>query len=300
MARHQDHNNPSDISGLVGTGMATYGIVVDVKDPKKLGRLKIRRLDQDKSRVPDDKLPWVRCGYNNMPSQFGMGASPPNYQVGSKVLMFSEGQQGYIVMMSVPNAEEDEQRQDIHEDAKDPKHRDTGAGTNNQDVFKRYTQDLQTTDEALSNLNTEKPQWAKEEKDHKPGVDQAPTPPHYNKRPEAKDKEGEFPSVATTLFQIPKNPQAFIKSIVGDQSSVVKKSLDMLENLKQAAGNPRGAQYPTPVAEAQNLMAALQGLAALFQEQDALDDPAKPEIDDQILCDLYVIEEGDTLTGEAS
>lgn len=299
MSKHYDKSNPSDVGGLVGTGLSTYGIVVDVNDPKKLGRVKIRRFDQDKSRVPDDKLPWVRCGYNNMPSQFGMGSSPPNYQVGSKVLMFSEGQQGYIVMMSVPNAETDEQRQDIHEDAKDPKHRDTGAGTNNQDVFKRYTEDLRTTDEALNNLNQEKPTWQKEEKDHKPGVDQAPTPPHYNKRPAAKDKEGEFPTVATSLFQKPRNPQDFIKGIVGDQSSVVKKSLDMLENLKQAAMNPHGAPMPTQAIGAQNIASALQGLFDLFQEQDILDDVKPDTEDDEIIANLYEFEDSDTITAEA-
>lgn len=294
MARHQDLQNPSDISGLMGSGALTYGIVVDINDPQKLGRVRVRRMDQDKSRVPDDKLPWIHCGYNNQPSLFGMGSSPPNYQCGSKVLMLSEGMQGYTVLMSVPNAEKTDQRQDIHEDAKQEPHR---AVFQNSEKFKKYTQDHKTTDDALRILNTELEEWKKNLKEHKENIDEAPTPPHYNKRPAAKDKEGEFPTVATSLFQIPRNPQKFIKGIVGDQSSVVKTSLDMLENLKEAAMKPLQAPMPTPAVGAENIMNALQGLAALFNEQ--LEEEQPQQFKHEGIASLYAFEDGDTLTGAA-
>jgi hypothetical protein len=299
MARHDD-KNPSDFSGTMATGQLIPAIVVDMKDPQKRGRMKIRLMTQDVNHVPDDKLPWVQGINNNQPSNKGQGFFPPNYQNGSKIYVMSQGQQGYIVMGSVPNSETDPATADTHEDTRDTEHR--GVYTNEQE-FDRYCT-ANTSQLALISLNQGDAKWQKDQKDHNENINQAPTTDKYGKRSAVKDPKGSFPTIGIEKFANFRNPQAFIKGIIGNRGSVMPQALDMLENLKKV--NPLGTPMPTPSIGMQNILQALQGLQALLQKQgqndtqeiqDIIDVVAEPAV--VAWASLRADEDDDTSTGVA-
>lgn len=65
------------------------GIVEDVNDPKKLGRVKVRMINEYSDRVDVDDIPWaIPMMPVNSASYLGIGSSPTGLQKGSRVIGF--------------------------------------------------------------------------------------------------------------------------------------------------------------------------------------------------------------------
>lgn len=65
------------------------GIVEDVKDPKKLGRVRVRMINEYNNRVSTDDIPWaIVLTPPNTASYKGVGVSPIGLIVGSRVVGF--------------------------------------------------------------------------------------------------------------------------------------------------------------------------------------------------------------------
>lgn len=82
------------------------GIVEDVNDPKKLGRVKVRMINEYSDRVDLDDIPWALPMMPvNSASYLGIGTSPTGLQKGSRVIGFfmdSEDKTKPIIMGSHP------------------------------------------------------------------------------------------------------------------------------------------------------------------------------------------------------
>lgn len=70
------------------------GIVEDIKDPKKLGRLKVRMINEYSDRVDVEDIPWAMVMTPvNSASLLGVGTSPTGIQKGSRVIgIFMDGE----------------------------------------------------------------------------------------------------------------------------------------------------------------------------------------------------------------
>lgn len=65
------------------------GIVEDINDPKKLGRVRVRMINEYSNRVQTDDIPWAIVLAPTTSAAFmGVGASPLGMTVGSRVLGF--------------------------------------------------------------------------------------------------------------------------------------------------------------------------------------------------------------------
>lgn len=65
------------------------GIVEDVNDPKKLGRVKVRMINEYSDRVEVDDIPWaIPMMPVNSASYLGIGSSPTGLEKGSRVIGF--------------------------------------------------------------------------------------------------------------------------------------------------------------------------------------------------------------------
>lgn len=66
-----------------------FGIVEDINDPKKLGRVKVRLINEHSDKVLPEDIPWA---IPMMPvtsaSYLGIGSSPVGIQIGSRVIIF--------------------------------------------------------------------------------------------------------------------------------------------------------------------------------------------------------------------
>lgn len=266
---YTNDQNPSDQGGTLGHGQTTIGFVVDVDDPKELGRVRVRIPGlQDQSRVPDDQLPWISCAFNNQPSNKGVGFGPANYMVGSTVVCQYLGQQGYLVMASVPNVDEQENRTDVNEETKSNTPL-IPALNNPKNQNKNRHETLQTsrgTSYVLQIKNTGSTSWAKTDSQqyYKPAHMEAKVPMHHLGRAAARNIDKLSIGVEPFIGQF-KNPQQFIQSKIGDAGSVIPGALSMLENLKKVT-NPLQVPLPTTQIGAGNLLQAIQGLLSLFKQ----------------------------------
>lgn len=65
------------------------GIVEQIDDPKKLGRIKVRQIHEYSDRVSADDIPWaLPLMPSNSATYLGIGDSPTGIQVGSRVIGF--------------------------------------------------------------------------------------------------------------------------------------------------------------------------------------------------------------------
>lgn len=77
------------------------GIIEDIKDPEKIGRVKVRVFgihDKNKSKVPTENLPWMMCVQSGYSQIDGYGISN-RYLQGSMVLcvIFNDYQNGIVI-----------------------------------------------------------------------------------------------------------------------------------------------------------------------------------------------------------
>lgn len=279
----KDYLNPNDADGHL-TGQEAFGVVVDVNDPEELGRIKVRLIGlQDKDRVPDDKLPWVQCMYNNEPSSRGTGYGPPNYAVGSKVFLKSLGNQGHLVSGSVPNTEESKEKADLPEDAKSntpriPFIREVGENYNKLQELLEMTGTKAAYDLINGKFQTK---WEEtdDENYHAPRIDQAQTPDHYLNRKISRAVDKLSIGVEQFAGEI-KNAQTFIKDKIGEAGSLIPGSLDMINNLYKVT-DPRSVPLPTNVIGQDNILKALQGILQFFNDNKNND----KEEDEPLVCE---------------
>lgn len=65
------------------------GIVEDINDPKQLGRVKVRLINEYSNRVDSDDIPWaIPMTPVTNPSLLGLGSAPVGLQKGSRVVGF--------------------------------------------------------------------------------------------------------------------------------------------------------------------------------------------------------------------
>lgn len=65
------------------------GIVEDINDPKKLGRVKVRQINEYSDRVDSNDIPWsIPVTPVTSASYLGIGQSPTGIQLGSRVIGF--------------------------------------------------------------------------------------------------------------------------------------------------------------------------------------------------------------------
>lgn len=264
---NKDFTNPLDSTGNL-TGQGAMGIVVDVKDPKELGRVKIRMIGlQSEDRVPDKDLPWIHCSMNNEPSSRGIGSGPPNYSVGSKVLMASMGQQGYVVTASLGNVDPDLAKSDVPEDIKSntPREIFTRDGKNYPiltDLIKQTG-----TKAALDIINgIYQTKWNKtsDANYYKPAIDESKTPNHYKNRAKSRSKNKDSIGVEQFAGEI-QNAQKYIMDKIGEKGSLMAGALSMIDNLYKVK-NPLTTPHPVPTIGATNILNALSSIASFFEE----------------------------------
>lgn len=80
-----------------------YGVVEDVSDPKKIGRVRVRIVgyhSENKNDIPTEDLPWSLClSTNQSASVSGVGTSTTGIKPGSRVICTFEPQTGQSVVL---------------------------------------------------------------------------------------------------------------------------------------------------------------------------------------------------------
>lgn len=280
MSTH-DYINQTDTGGLF-QGQQGMAVVVDVNDPDELGRVRCRIIGlQDEGRVPDDKLPWIHCSYNNEPSNRGVGHQPPNYAVGSKVMLTSMGQQGYVVSASMPNVDPNIEKADIAEDVKKNTPREFFLrNKNNKKILEQVLEKTGTKD-AYALMNGEfSTNWTKTSDDayYTPPIQEGQIPDHYKKRKKSRSQDKLSIGVEQFAGEI-QNAQKFILGKIGEQGSLIPKALQMIDNLYKIK-DPLSTPRPTDILPGNNLLSALQGIAAFFNQNKNND-----KEEEQLVCE---------------
>lgn len=89
---------------MITNPIFAYGKVVDINDPLKIGRVKVRifGIHDDETQIPDSELPWSHTLQDSTnPAMNGIGRSPTGIKVGSITLgVFNNGNdlQQYVVL----------------------------------------------------------------------------------------------------------------------------------------------------------------------------------------------------------
>lgn len=116
MAYGHDSFNQHDFQSQ--SGKEIYGVVVDIDDPEKRGRVKCLCFEQHgqngQTAVKDDDLPWLKVvgsPYGGAQNR-GVGVFPHMLQCGSKVTLRFDGQQNLVVVGVHQNDSTDETVQD--------------------------------------------------------------------------------------------------------------------------------------------------------------------------------------------
>lgn len=275
--------NPSDKEGPLQSQTFQYGLVIDDKDPDETGRFKVRILGEqdDKGKIPDEKLPWVACLTNNQPQLRQVGKFPAgNYAIGSKVVLFNLGQQGWVIMGSVSNHEKEKNKADRHSESTSTsplklidvfkKAPVAGKGLfNNKTVSEGIAA---TTEIAESITNGRLPALF----DAFVGnpiddiIKTAKTEAKYDLRSITKVLPGEFQSFANFAFNKMDmtNPTKEVQRI---SQELIPNAVGMIEQLKTTAKSGQNILANLSVGGFGNILGAIQGIASLIQQESKRD-----------------------------
>jgi hypothetical protein len=254
MAKNQG-SNPYAINkttGAQGTPTA-QALVVDIMDPEKTGRVKIRVVGHmdDQQAIPDDKLPWVKVGGGTDTAQMQGSSKTNGLLPGSMVSVEGTGQAGseYSIKHALPNDRKANQNDSMPKPAKGKEGGGGGGGGGGQDQTHKdddrhnqqfgWGQGLQqvvenkTTQGAMKlrdNANRNQNRTAEPVKESR---DKAKTPKHYGERANSKDAGKDSGTIGTFKWNQEKNAQKDIKSNIQNKSAVVPNALDAMEQLKK-------------------------------------------------------------------
>lgn len=118
MTKRYGHLDPSDENAGTPSGTTIFE-VVDINDPDKSGRVKVRPVGSMEQYQDPNQMQWIPVSTSFFPQLKGFGISPPhNFEVGTKVIATNNGQQGWIVTNSVGNTLNDN-KADTHPETRD-------------------------------------------------------------------------------------------------------------------------------------------------------------------------------------
>lgn len=271
--------NPSDKEGPLASQTFQYAVVVDDKDPDESGRFKCRILGEqdDEGKIPDDKLPWVACMTNNQPQLRQVGKFPAgNYAIGSKVVMFNLGQQGWVIMGAVTNHEKPKDKADRHDESTSTTNKRVVDIAGN--IFLRIisgkglfnnktTSDgiSPTTQTAYSLMNGILPSIPFTGDPINAIKTQAKTEAKYDLRAAAKVLSGfqSFGNVAFNKMDMT-NPT---KEVARISQELIPNAVSMIEQLKKTAKSGQNVLASNSVGGLGNILGAIQGVASMIKQE---------------------------------
>jgi hypothetical protein len=273
--------NPSDKEGPLASQTFQYAVVVDDKDPDESGRFKCRILGEqdDEGKIPDDKLPWVACMTNNQPQLRQVGKFPAgNYAIGSKVVMFNLGQQGWVIMGAVTNHEKPKNKADKHDESTStsPKLIVNILGNiftkilGGKGLFNNKTTSdgiSPTTQTAYSLMNGILPSVPFNDDPIKAIREQAKTEAKYDLRSAAKVLSGfkSFGNVAFNKMDMT-NPT---KEVARISQELIPNAVSMIEQLKKTAKSGQNVLASNSVGGLGNIIGAIQGVASMIKKESS-------------------------------
>jgi hypothetical protein len=247
--------------------------VVDIDDPKKLGRVKLRFPWQHD--IPVDKLAWSSvAGGTDNPNRLGLGKSN-RLEIGSKVAVIFMGDQGaMLVLASIPNTQDPDANNataDLHlAKVKDAEHnRDDWK----QKVYGQYEEDpkgAKPGDERR--INQGRKQSPKTEGDPKKksvGGGGDPEPRRFGNRRGAKSETDSH--TPKTIGGLPKqqsdmlNATKYIDQTLGKKGELIPNSLKMVQQLQSTAKSGGVWSSDGSVGGAGNIAGALAGISQFVQ-----------------------------------
>lgn len=295
-----DRSNPSDKYGSVSRQSKVIAVVVDDRDPKESGRFKCRILgDQDDTgKIPDDKLAWYACTSSGSAQMRGYGSFPPQYTVGSRVILENMDQQGFYVMGSAPNTLTDKSKEDRHTESTKttPEKQFKIPGVPSWytlfDGAKHLDELERTTEQALRIANGLTSSLRQNTQNKKKDIGADPTKPAYlGQGPVQWLSDMRAPqTIGTIKAMAGTNAQQFIQGALGSQLGVmVPKSLEIVESLKKTASQGLNIPGIQAIGGMGNLMGAIQGIMSFLKQQSKND--SEPN---EIINELYRIYKEET------
>ena len=272
-------HNPSDISGTLQHGLFEIGVVTDINDPDKVGRVKVLKLGhQDRKNITDDKQSWIEVLSPNNTQHRGVGVFPPHqFVVGSRVMIASLGQNDMII----GSAQNYEDKQKEHQDT----NRATqGAGRSplllllagglNQifQAFKsKYPYQYNKTRDALSFL------------EHKTGINWQTGDPNESSLKNSKNPNYLGNGIGSKIFKkgggpfgigsFPFNagdmtdPVKFVQSKIGTKGEIIPNAIQMTQTLKQIGQGGLNIDSISSVGGLGNITGALSGISSLISSK---------------------------------
>jgi hypothetical protein len=275
--------NPSDKQGPLQSQTFQYAVVVDDKDPDESGRFKCRILGEqdDQGKIPDEKLPWVACLTNNQPQLRQVGKFPAgNYAIGSKVLLFNLGQQGWVIMGSVTNHEKEKNKADRHDESTSTSLKLVTAVFGNiftkiiggKGLFNNKTVSegiSATTQTAYSLMNGILPSVPFNGDPINAIKTMAKTEAKYDLRGASKVLSGflSFGNVAFNNMDMT-NPTKEVQKI---SQELIPNAVNMIEQLKTTAKSGQNILANLSVGGFGNILGAIQGIASLIKQESNRD-----------------------------
>lgn len=261
-------------------GQSDRGLVVNVQDPLKAGRVQIRVVGKmdDENAIPDEKLPWVKVMNGTGTSSLQTSTTTHGLLPGSMVYVeaYGEGGQDYMIKGTIPSDNKGK-NQTIH-----PATQGKGATDN---IFE-YTEYENKTHgwgknlgELVKNKTTKEARKIRDTLDRNSkrsaepvaeSRDKASIPKHYGSRKTTKDGGKGSGTIGTFKFS-GKDAQKFIQDKIQNKSAIVPNALSALQNLKKVTGNPSSIQS----IGASNFTSILSQLSQWFKSNGSKEDQQK-------------------------
>ena len=271
---YDNKSNPSDIDGSSRSQSVVIGVVVDDKDPTESGRFRMRIVgEQDDSKVSDQDLPWYPTLTNGQPQLKGIGSHPAGaYLPGSRVAMLNLGQQGFVILGSLTNSQEQEGKQDRNPEATKSTPLVVNDGERVADSWfqggqhpSNYPRDTKTAMGLLNSTMNAFFKKANTEENRKEQINnQAPSKQYGNRKKFRWQKGSPGNTIADQLWNKTRNAQKQVKGKQG--AELIKQAVDMMEKLKKSAESGSNFKMTDSVGGFGNIISGLQSIAKYYKE----------------------------------
>lgn len=291
--------NPSDDRGSLQYKSKVQAVVVDNKDPNESGRVKCRILGEqdDEANIPDDSLPWYQCMTSN-PQVRGVGKFPAgDYEVGSKVILESIGQQEFIVVGAIPNNLQEKDVQDRDMESTKSTRRKKLDAPKTPSITKVFEGDwlgkLESTRTALRMMNSKlRTSYQAKENPKEDLHNSSGIPEYLGRRMALKVKDGEYPTIGTFEHKRADllNAQKYIMDTLGTKAELIPRSLSILESLKKTARGSQNVPWDKSIGGLQNFISAVKGILDIVSfEKEGRKEKEEREL---TLYEIYKLETG--------
>jgi hypothetical protein len=237
-------------------GKQRRAIVVDVMDPLKQGRVKLRYVGEHLQKaISDNDLPWVKPeGSPQQPGMQTMAHGPGHGLVpGSMVSCeaHDSGSSGQYVRITgtIPRDKTDGDQTmppAAHGMTSSPRthteqHREQRSWGHSKGNIRRWMES-KTTAEAESSRIGAAINAALTGEHVDEAYNKRTNPSWYGKQARAKDADEQSGSIGTSMFDKSKNAQKAIESLIQKKSEILKNAIPAIEQLKKVSGNPTSIQ----------------------------------------------------------